>query len=61
MRRAGKLDLAIGIVLGVALGLVVTYLLVVVFVNSGKDTSTISTSPRSGQQAPGAPEKGGRP
>jgi hypothetical protein len=61
MRRAGKLDLGIGIALGLVLGLLVTYLLVVVLVNSGKDTSTISTSPRSGRQAPGVPEKGGRP
>ena len=50
-RRGGKLDLAIGILLGLVLGLVVAYLLVVV-VGGGRDASEISrTTP--------APQGGG--
>jgi hypothetical protein len=64
MRRAAKLDLAIGVLLGLVVGLVVTYLLVVVLVGGSRDTSTISTSPRgpakatqngSGERPPAAP------
>lgn len=61
MRRAAKLDLAIGIMLGLVLGLVVTYLLVVVLVGGERDTSTISTSPQvpanGAQRSPGAGER----
>lgn len=46
MRRVAKLDLVIGILLGLVVGLAVTYLLVVVLVSGSRDTSTISTSPQ---------------
>jgi hypothetical protein len=58
MRRAGKLDLAIGILLGVIVGIAVVYLLVIVVANS-RDSSKITTEPRT-QSDNGAKSQGRR-
>jgi hypothetical protein len=55
--RSRRLDLAIGIVLGIALGLLVAYVLVIA-IGGGKDASEISTPqtappPKGATTAPG--------
>ena len=56
-RRGGKIDVAAGILLGLVVGLVIAYLLVVV-IGGGRDASNISTpttAPRGGEATSGGP------
>jgi hypothetical protein len=57
MRFAGKLDLLAGIVLGVAIGLALAYLVVFVIAggDSGSGVSTDTTAPQGGQTTKGEP------